>query len=120
MRLSLSMKVGLVSLFSCLALLLGLLSSTGLASAHTATTLQSARISAMVLADDQRRGNVEQEGITDPSSDSPTTGCPAGTVSAVMRDQQGNALHAICIDTAGDPPLFDIPDWNTSQDRPKD
>ena len=41
MRLSLSMKVGLVSLFSCLALLLGLFSSTGMASAHTAQTPHS-------------------------------------------------------------------------------
>ena len=89
MQLSLSMKVGLVSLFSCLTLLLSLLSPRGMALAHTA-------------------------------NHSSTTSCPKGTVSAVMRDQQGNALHAICIDTAGDPPLFDIPDWNTSQDREKD
>ena len=62
MRLSLSIKVGLVSLFSSLALLLGLLSPTGIASAHTANTLQSAHISSIALADDQRRGNFEGEG----------------------------------------------------------
>ena len=62
MRLSLGMKVGLVSLFSCLALWLGLLSPTGIASAHTATTLQSAHISSIALAADQRRGNFEGEG----------------------------------------------------------
>lgn len=62
MRLSLSLKVGLVSLLSSLALLLGLLSPTGIASAHSATTLQSAHVSTIALADDQRRGNFEGEG----------------------------------------------------------
>ncbi len=65
MRLSTGMKVGLVSLFTCLALLLGQLSSTSMASAYTANTLRSAHISAMALADNQRRGNFEQEGIFD-------------------------------------------------------
>ena len=68
MRLSTSMKVGLVSLFTCLALLLGQLSSTSMASAHTANTLRSADISAMALADNQRRGNFEHEGIFDPAN----------------------------------------------------
>ncbi len=40
MRLSVGMKVGLVSLFSCLALWLGLLSPTGMVSAQTANTLR--------------------------------------------------------------------------------
>ncbi len=119
MRLSLSMKVGLVSLFSCLALLLVLLSSTGLASAHTATTLQSARISAMVLADDQRRGSVEQEGITDPSSDSSTTGCPAGTVRTVAYDG-GAGPQISCTDPGPNSSIFSYPDWNFRQNRPKD
>jgi len=47
MRLSVGMKVGLVSLFSCLALWLGLLSPTGMVSAQTANTLQSAHISSI-------------------------------------------------------------------------
>ena len=98
MRLSLTMKVGLVSLFSCLALLLGLFSSTALASVHTANTLQSAHISAMALADDRRRGNFEHEGIIDPPSDNPTNGCPAGTVSAVTFDQ-GEAPQFGCTDS---------------------
>ena len=68
MRLSLGMKVGLVSLFSCLALWLGLLSPTGMASAHTANTLRSADVSSMALADNQRRGNLEHEGIFDPAN----------------------------------------------------
>ncbi len=62
MRLSLSIKVGLVSLFSSLALLLGLLSPTGVASAHTTNTLQSAHISSIAFGDDRRRGNFEGEG----------------------------------------------------------
>jgi len=59
MRLSTGMKVGLVSLFTCLALLLGQLSSMSMASAHTANTFRSAHISSM----NQRRGNFEHEGI---------------------------------------------------------
>jgi hypothetical protein len=51
MRLSVSMKVGLVSLFSCLALGLGLLSPTGRVSAQTASTLQSAHISSIADRD---------------------------------------------------------------------
>jgi len=47
MRLSVGMKVGLVSLFSCLALWLGLLSPMGMVSAYTANTLRSARISSI-------------------------------------------------------------------------
>ncbi|SRR6266436_7111016 len=76
MRLSFGMKVGLVSLFSCLALLLGLLSSTGLASAHTASTLQSAHISSAALAD---------------------AGCPAGAASTVTFDK-GEASNIACTD----------------------
>ncbi len=98
MRLSLTMKVGLVSLFSCLALLLGPLSSTAMASVHTANTLQSAHISSMTLADDQRRGNFEHEGIFDPPNHSSTTSCPAGTVNTVTFDQ-GEAPHIVCTDS---------------------
>ncbi len=98
MRLSLTKKVGLVSLFSCLTLLLGLLSSTAMASVHTATTLQSAHISSMTLTDDRRRGNFEHEGIIDPPSDSPTSSCPAGTVSTVTFDQ-GEAPQFGCTDS---------------------
>ncbi len=47
MRLSTGMKVGLVSLFTCLALLLGQLSSTSMALAYTANTSQSAHISSI-------------------------------------------------------------------------
>ncbi len=67
MRLSLGMKVGLVSLFSCLALWLGLLSPTGMASAHTANTLKSAHISSIADRDPERRTNGEHEGV-DPVS----------------------------------------------------
>ena len=119
MRLSLSMKVGLVSLFSCLALLLGLLSSTGLASAHTVITLQSARISSIALADGQRSENVGQEGIADPSSDSPTTGCPAGTVRTVNYDG-GAGPEISCTDPNYNSSVFSYPDWNFRQNRPKD
>ncbi len=86
MRLSVGMKVGLVSLFSCLALLLGLLSSTGIASAHTANTLQSVRVSANALADD-----------------SPTNGCPGGAVSTTTFDK-GEAPSTACADPSSDPP----------------
>ncbi len=41
MRLSNSLKVTFVTMFSCLALMLGLFSSTGIASAHSAHTLNS-------------------------------------------------------------------------------
>src|SRR5712692_8665307 len=41
MRISNSLKVTLVTIFSCLAIMLGLFSSTGIASAHSATALQS-------------------------------------------------------------------------------
>ncbi len=76
MRLSFSMKVGLVSLFSCLALLLGLLSSTGMASAHTANTLQSTHISSVALAD---------------------KGCQTGVASTTTFDK-GEAPNVVCID----------------------
>ena len=41
MRLSNNLKVTFVTMFSCLALMLGLFSSTGIASAHSAHTLNS-------------------------------------------------------------------------------
>lgn len=41
MRLTNSLKVTFVTIFSCLAIMLGLFASTGIASAHSATTLQS-------------------------------------------------------------------------------
>jgi len=41
MRLSNSLKVTFVTIFSCLAIMLGLFSSTGIASAHSANALQS-------------------------------------------------------------------------------
>jgi hypothetical protein len=94
MRLSLSMKVGLVSLFSCLALLLGLFSSTGMASAHTANTLQSVHISSSTLADPKRRGNFGHEGIFDRSHDSPTMDCPAGTVGTFTCPDPFNDSHS--------------------------
>ncbi len=97
MRLSLSMKVGLVSLFSCLALLLGLLSSTGVASAHTATTLHSTHISAMAVADPKRPTNGKHKGVADPSNDSPTTDCPAGMVSMTMFNM-GESPSSGCVD----------------------
>jgi len=62
MKLSMGMKVGLVSLFSCLALLLGLLSSAGMASAHTATTLQTTHVSVATVADDRGRGDFGRGG----------------------------------------------------------
>ena len=82
MRLSVGMKVGLVSLFSCLALLLGLLSSISMVSAQTANTLQTTHISVTALADDQHLGNFEHEGNLDPTNASPTNSCPAGTVNS--------------------------------------
>ena len=72
MRLPLGMKVGLVSLCSCLVLLLSLLSSTSMASAHAANALHSTHISSMALADNQRRGNFEHEGIFDPPNSGST------------------------------------------------
>ncbi len=67
MRLSTSMKVGLVSLFTCLALLLGQLSSTSMVSAHTANSLRSAHISLMSDTDPKPRTSGEHEGV-DPAS----------------------------------------------------
>src|SRR3989442_10089527 len=52
--LSTHLKVGLVTLFSCLALMLGLFSSTGIASAHSTQALQS-QASASTLAADNCR-----------------------------------------------------------------
>src|SRR2546425_9100719 len=103
MRLSVGMKVGLVSLFSCLALLLGLLSSTGLAPAHTANSLQRIHISATALADDPRRGNFEHEGVFDPTNDSAANGCPAGMTSTTNFDK-GEAPKSGCADPSSDPP----------------
>jgi hypothetical protein len=68
MRLSSGMKVGLVSLFSCLALWLGLLSPMGMALAHTVNTLWSAHISLMSDTDPKPRTNGEHEGVDPPSS----------------------------------------------------
>ncbi len=85
MRLSVGMKVGLVSLFSCLALLLGLFSSTGIASAHTANT-QSVHVSANALADDSAAND-----------------CPGGTVSTTTFDK-GEAPKTACADPSSDPP----------------
>ncbi len=118
MRLSLGMKVGLVSLFSCPALVLSLLFSMGLTSAHTTTSLQSAHISSMALADHQR-GNFEHEGISDPSNDSSTTGCPEGTVRTVTFDG-GAGPQVSCTDPGHDPSIFSYPDWKFRQTRPKD
>ena len=103
MRLSVGMKVGLVSLFSCLALLLGLLSSTGIASAHTANTLESVHISANALADDPRRGNFEHKGVFDPTNGSAANGCPGGTTSTTTFDK-GEAPTVDCADPSSDPP----------------
>ena len=119
MRMSFSMKVGLVSLFSCLALLLGLLSSTGVASARTATTLQSAHISAMAVADPKRPTKGQHKAVADPSSDSPTTGCPAGTVRTVAYDG-GAGPQISCTDPGPNSSIFSYPDWNFRQNRPKD
>ena len=54
MRLSNNLKVTFVTMFSCLALMLGLFSSTGIASAHSAHTLNS-QTSASQSA--EQRGN---------------------------------------------------------------
>src|SRR5713101_8381729 len=55
--LSTHLKVGLVTLFSCLALMLGLLASTGVASAHSTQALQTqtSQTSVSTLADDRCR-----------------------------------------------------------------
>src|SRR6266849_3203030 len=53
--LSTHLKVGLVTLFSCLALMLGLLSSTGIASAHSTQALQSQASASTLAADNQCR-----------------------------------------------------------------
>src|SRR6266849_2055847 len=53
--LSKHLKVGLVTLFSCLALMLGLLSSTGIASAHSTQALQSQASASTLAADNQCR-----------------------------------------------------------------
>ena len=51
------LKVGLVTLFSCLVLMLGLFSSTGIASAHSTQALQSqtSQANTSTLADDRCR-----------------------------------------------------------------
>ena len=84
MRLSVGMKVGLVSLFSCLALLLGLLSSISMVSAQTANTLQTTHISVIALADPKSQTN---PGMIYSSN------CPAGTVHSTKFSK-------------GDPPVF--------------
>jgi hypothetical protein len=53
MRLTNSLKVTFVTIFSCLAIMLGLFASTGIASAHSATALQS-QTSASQSADQWR------------------------------------------------------------------
>jgi hypothetical protein len=72
MRLSVSMKVGLVSLFSCLALGLGLLSPTGIVSAQTASTLQSAHISSIA---DRDPNSCSKSTITFVTGEAPIYGC---------------------------------------------
>ena len=72
MRLSVGMKVGLVSLFSCLALWLGLLSPIGMVSAQTANTLQSAHISSIA---DEGPNSCSQSTITYVNGEGPRYGC---------------------------------------------
>ena len=96
MRLSLSMKVGLV--FSCLALLLGLFSATGMASAHTANTLQTAHVSAVALANDGGpgpNGGIEQGGFgSNPGQGQPPRYCPPTTQSTDCSTDPGfPAVH---------------------------
>ncbi len=64
MRLSVSMKVGLVSLFACLALLLGLLSSISMVSVQTANTLQTTHISVIALADPKQPNGSSNNCVT--------------------------------------------------------
>ena len=73
MRLSLGMKVGLVSLFSCLALWLGLFSPTGMALAHTANSLQSAHISS--IADRDPNNSCSANRVTFVTGEAPRVGC---------------------------------------------
>ncbi len=70
MRLSVGMKVGLVSLFSCLALWLGLLSPAGMVTAQTANTLQRAHISSIADRDPCSKSNV-----TYVAGEAPIFGC---------------------------------------------
>ena len=72
MRMSVGMKVGLVSLFSCLALWLGLLSPTGMVSAHTANTLQSAHISSIA---DRDPNSCSKSTVTFVTGEAPIYGC---------------------------------------------
>ncbi len=69
MRLSTGMKVGLVSLFTCLALLLGQLSSTSMALAYTANTSQSANISS--IADATPLPGITPAGMSQPNPEDP-------------------------------------------------
>ena len=77
MQLSLGMKVGLVSLFSCLALWLGLLSPTGMALAHTANTLKSAHISSIADTDPN---NCPKDRVTFVPGEAPIYGCSSNLV----------------------------------------
>lgn len=70
MKLSVSMKVGLVSLFSCLVLLLGLLSLISMVSAQITSTLQTTQISATAPADD---GVKDKQGVSHDEPACPTT-----------------------------------------------
>ena len=78
MRLSLGMKVGLVSLFSCLALWLGLLSPTGMALAHTTNSLQSAHISS--IADRDPNNSCSANTVTFVTGEAPIHGCSSNLV----------------------------------------
>jgi hypothetical protein len=69
MKLSVDMKVGLVSLFSCLVLLLGLLSLISMLSVQTTSPLQTIQISAAAPADG---GVKDKQGV---GHDEPA--CPA-------------------------------------------
>jgi hypothetical protein len=72
MRLSLGIKVGLVSLFSCLALWLGLLSPMGMVSARTVNTLQIAHISSIA---DTNPNSCSQSTVTFVTGEAPIYGC---------------------------------------------
>lgn len=106
MKLSVGMKVGLVSLFSCLALLLGLLSSTGMASAHTANTLQTTNISVTALAGDRGRGDFDRNG--DPGQFSAPSPLPSKP--AVSHDEPlcpATLQGPNCVPDPSNPPVGD-------------
>jgi hypothetical protein len=54
------LKVGLVTVLSCLALLLGLLGSTGIASAHTAQAAQSSSSAQVAQSQISSQSHVQQ------------------------------------------------------------